>query len=43
MALSAEAKRKLMDAAIERERAAFKVRSRSQTAAPVRDGVFDAA
>src|SRR3954464_10811980 len=43
MALSAEAKRKLMDAAIERERAAFKVRSRSQTSAPVRDGIIDAA
>jgi len=43
MTLSAEVKRKLMDAAIERERAAFKVRSRSQTYAPVRDGFFDAA
>ncbi len=41
MALSAEAKRKLMDVAIERERAAF--RSRSQTSAPVPDGFFEAA
>jgi hypothetical protein len=43
MALSPDAKRKLMDAAIERERTAFKLRGRAQTDAPVRDGFFDAA
>lgn len=43
MATSEETKRKLMDAAIQRERAAFKFRSRSPASAPVRDGFFDAA
>jgi hypothetical protein len=43
MALTPDAKRKLMEAAIERERMAFKARSRSQTSAPVRDGIIDAA
>jgi hypothetical protein len=43
MALSGETKRKLMDAAISRERAAFKGRSHSQASAPVRGGIFDEA
>jgi hypothetical protein len=43
MALPDETKSKLMEAAIQRERSAFKARSRSPASAPVRGGIFDEA